>query len=231
MLIRLFRHMRSLARFVLTLLAVLLTMFALPSAAFAQDRQPEDLPIGHYVADVRLYFPKFKQDPAVSGAIGVATENLPTRGFGFGFGAHWYPLRFGFMTLGVGGEISKSGRDKTMNTGTEAAPVNVTVNTRFSAVSPQVSFNFGARDGWSYISGGLGWSTLTTEDVAHPIPDPDSATKTINYGGGARWFFKKHLAVNFDIRFHAVNPQLATATRPAYPRMTIMSWVGGISLR
>jgi Outer membrane protein beta-barrel domain len=212
--------------------ALLLSIsYSLPETAAAQDTQPEDLPIGHYVGDVRVQFPKFKQDPSVSGALGVATENLPTRGFGFAVGAHWYPLRFGFMTLGVGGEISKSGRDKTMNTGTEAAPVKVTVNTRFSAVSPQVSFNFGARDGWSYISGGLGWSTLTTENVAKPVPDPDSATKTINYGGGARWFFKKHLAVNFDIRFHAVNPQLATATRPAYPRMTIMSWVGGISLR
>ncbi len=203
----------------------------LPETAAAQDTQPEDLPIGRYVGDVRVQFPKFKQEPAVSGALGVATDTLPSRGFGFALGAHWYPLRFGFMTLGLGGEISKSGRDKTTNTGTEAAPVNVTVSTKFSAVSPQVSFNFGARDGWSYISGGLGWSTLTTELADHPLPPPESGTKTINYGGGARWFFRKHLAVNFDIRFHAVNPQLATATRPAYPRMTIMSWVGGVSVR
>ncbi len=88
-----------------------------------------------------------------------------------------------------------------MNTGTETAPVNVTVNTRFSAVSPQISFNFGARDGWSYISGGIGRGTLTTQRVDEPLPDPESGTKTINYGGGARWFAKKHLAVTFD---HAV---------------------------
>ena len=223
--------MLSPVRLLLVSTLLLSISISLPETAAAQDTQPEDLPIGRYVGDVRMHFPKFKQDPAVSGTLGVATQNLPTRGFGFALGAHWYPLRLGFMTLGLGGEISKAGRDKTMNTGTEAAPVNVTVNTRFSAVSPQVSFNFGARDGWSYISGGLGWSTLTTENVAKPLPDPESATKTINYGGGARWFFKKHLAVNFDIRFHAVNPQLATATRPAYPRMTIMSWVGGISVR
>src|SRR5437762_6213209 len=83
----------------------------LPETAAAQDPQPEDLPIGRYVADVRVHFPKFKQDPAVSGGLGVATENLPTRGFGFVFGAHLYPLRLGIMTLGVGGEISKAGRD------------------------------------------------------------------------------------------------------------------------
>ena len=66
-----------------------------------------------------------------------------------------------------------------------------------------------------------------SELAEQPLPDPESGTKTINYGGGARWFSKKHLAVTFDIRFYAVNPQLATATRPAYPRMTIMTWVGG----
>src|SRR5437762_4474772 len=159
--------------FVVLSLAVV-TICSLPETAWAQDPLPEDLPIGRYVADVRLNFPKFKQDPAVSGTVGVATEKLPTRGFGFVFGAHWYPIRFGIMTLGLGGEVSKAGDDRTANTGTEAIPVNVTVNTSFSAVSPQVSFNFGARDGWSYISGGIGWSNLTTERADHPLPPPES---------------------------------------------------------
>jgi hypothetical protein len=223
--------MISAARVLLSSSLVLAIIASRPATVFAQDTQPEDLPIGRYVADARVQFPKFKQDPSVSGSLGVATENLPTRGFGFALGAHWYPLRFGFMTLGVGGEINKTGNDRTKNTGTETAPVNVTVNTSFSAVSPQVSFNFGARDGWSYISGGIGWSNLTTERKDLPLPPPENGIKTINYGGGARWFFKKHLAVNFDIRFYAVNPQLATATRPGYSRMTIMAWVGGISVR
>jgi Outer membrane protein beta-barrel domain len=223
--------MMSAARVLFMSSLALSVISSLPAKAFAQDTQPEDLPIGRYVADARVHFPKFKQDPAISGALGVATDNLPTRGFGFVVGAHVYPLRLGIMTLGLGGEISKAGRDNTKNTGTEAAPVDVTVNTSFSAVSPQLSFNFGARDGWSYISGGLGWSNLTTERNDHPLPPPEKGIKTINYGGGARWFFKKHLAVNFDIRFYAVNPQLATATRPGYPRMTIMSFCGGLSVR
>ena len=217
----------------------LLTLFVLigtftiawVSRAAAQETQPEDLPIGRYVADLRFNFPKFKQDPGVATSIGVATENLPTRGFGLVVGAHWYPLRLGIMTLGLGGELSKASRGRTTTTGTETAPVEVGVNTRFSAVSPQISFNFGARDGWSYISGGIGWSTYTSENAEHPLPDPDSATKTINYGGGARWFAKKHLAFGFDVRFYAVNPQLATATRPAFPRMTLVALCGGISIR
>ena len=223
--------MTSAARVLFISSLALSVISSLPDRAFAQDTQPEDLPIGRYVADARVHFPKFKQDPAISGALDVATDNLPTRGFGFVVGAHFYPLRLGIMTLGLGGEISKAGRDNTKNTGTEAAPVDVTVNTSFSAVSPQISFNFGARDGWSYISGGLGWSNLTTERADLPLPPPEKGIKTINYGGGARWFFKKHLAVNFDIRFYAVNPQVATATRPGYPRMTIMSFCGGLSVR
>jgi len=212
-------------------LSILIAALTWPLSATAQETQPEDLPIGRYVADVRFEFPKFKQDPGIASGINVTTENLPTRGFGLVVGAHWYPLRLGIVTLGVGGEMSKAARGKTINTGTETAPVEVAVNTRFSAVSPQISFNFGARDGWSYISGGIGWSTYTSERADHPLPDPDSATKTINYGGGARWFAKKHLAFGFDFRFYAVNPQLATATRPAFPRMTLTALCGGISIR
>lgn len=214
-------------------LVVLIGTFTIAAArtAAAQETQPEDLPIGRYVADVRFNFPKFKQDPNVASSIGAPTEGLPTRGFGLVVGAHFYPLRFGFVTLGLGGEFSKASRGRTTNTGTETAPVEVGVDTRFSAVSPQISFNFGARDGWSYISGGIGWSKYTTENRAHPLPDPESGIKTINYGGGARWFAKKHLAFGFDVRFYAVNPQLATATRPGYPRATLLSLCGGISVR
>src|SRR3982751_3205437 len=119
--------------FVVFSLAIV-TICSLPGTASAQDPLPEDLPISRYVADLRLNFPKFKQDPAVSGAVVVA---------------HCYPIRFGVMTLGLGGEISKGGDDTTVNTGTKTVPVDVTVDTSFSAVSPQVSFNFGARNGWS----------------------------------------------------------------------------------
>jgi Outer membrane protein beta-barrel domain len=224
--------MRAFARLFLTLFVLIGTFtIAWARPAAAQETQPEDLPIGRYVADVRFSFPKFKQDPNVASSIGVATENLPTRGLGMAVGAHWYPLRLGIVTLGIGGELSKATRGRTTDTGTETAPAQVAVNTRFSAVSPQISFNFGARDGWSYISGGIGWSTFTTENVDHPLPDPESSTKTINYGGGARWFAKKHLAFNFDVRFYAVNPQLATATRPGFPRMTLVALCGGISIR
>jgi hypothetical protein len=213
------------------LAALAAAVLATPRAAVAQDIPPEDLPIGRYVADARVNFPKFKQDPNIASGIGATALNLPARAFGFVVGAHWHPLRVGIMTLGLGGEISAARRGHTLNTGTKVAPVNVTVNSRFSAVSPQISFNFGARDGWSYISGGIGWSRFTAERADRPLPDQESGSKTINYGGGARWFAKKHLAVSMDLRFYAVNPQLPTATRPAVSRMTLMAFSAGAAIR
>ena len=202
-----------------------------PRVLAAQDVPPENLPIGRYVADARIDFPKFKQDPSTATGIGVSTLNLPARAFGFVLGAHWYPARLGIVTFGIGGEIVTARRGHTLNTGTEAKPVNVTVNSRFSAISPQVSFNIGSRDGFSYISGGIGSSTFTAERMDNPLPDQASRSKTINYGGGARWFVKKHLAVSMDLRFYAVNPQLATTTRPGFPRMTLMAFSAGAAIR
>jgi hypothetical protein len=204
---------------------------ATPRAVSAQDVPAEKLPIGRYVADARVTFPKFKQDAATADAIGATVLNLPTRAFGFVVGAHWYPVRAGIVTFGLGGELMTAGRGRTLNTGTKAAPLDVTVNSRFSAISPQFSFNFGARDGWSYISGGIGWSTFTAERQERPLPDPQSRSKTINYGGGARWFAKRHLAVSMDLRFYAVNPQLATTVRPGFPRMTLMAFSVGAAIR
>jgi len=202
-----------------------------PLAASAQDVPAEKLPIARYVVDARLDFTKFTEDAAIAEAISVGVLNLPTRGFGIIAGAHVYPLRMGIVTLGLGADWVTARRSRTLNTGTEAAPLDVTVNTRFSTLAPQISFNFGSRSGYSYISGGVGRSNFTAERSDAPLPAPESGAKTINYGGGARWFVKKHMAVSMDIRFYAVNPQLATASRPGYPRMTLRTLSGGISIR
>jgi len=184
--------------------------------------------------DVRADFPKFKQDAAIADAIGVGTLNLPTRGIGFVAGAHWYPLRFGFMTLGVGGEWVATRRSRTLNTGTEAAPLPVSVTTRFSTLAPQISFNFGSRNGYSYISGGIGpsvWSITPDDGVA--LAADSERLKTINYGGGARWFIKPHLAFSLDLRFYAINPSSPDPVQglPAGPRTRLVVIGAGISLK
>ncbi len=214
----------------LVLLGFAMWLFGAGTAR-AQDLPDEPHPIGRFAADVRAAFPKFKQDAVTASGIGVQTANLPTRAYGLVVGAHWYPVRLGVVTFGVGGELIKARRGRTVTTGTAAAPVMTTVNSRFSSLAPQISFNFGRREGWSYISGGIGSSRFTAERSNAPLPDADTGSKTINYGGGARWFSKKHVAVSMDLRFYAINPAEATTLRPARSRMTMMTLSAGMAFK
>jgi hypothetical protein len=213
----------------MTIRALLLSIaLLLPTAAFAQTAEP----IGPFAADLRVVMPRFKEDVSVATALGVASTNLPTRGLGISGGVHWYPVRMGrLVTLGIGGEVLISRGSNTAEPETESGPEGPTVKTRFSSVSPQVSLNFGKRQGWSYLTGGFGWAGFRTELETSPVADGDSRPLAFNYGGGARWFAKEHLAVSLDLRFYAVGAQEATVGRPAYPSMTLMVISGGISVK
>lgn len=213
----------------MTTRALLLSIaLLLPTAAFAQTAEP----IGPFAADLRVVMPRFKEDVGVATALGVASTNLPTRGLGISGGVHWYPVRMGrLVTLGIGGEIVISRGSNTAEPETEGGPEGPTVKTRFSSVSPQVSLNFGKRQGWSYLTGGFGWAGFRTELETSPVADGGSGPQAFNYGGGARWFAREHLAVSLDLRFYAVGAQEATVGRPAYPSMTLMVISGGISVK
>jgi hypothetical protein len=185
-------------------------------------------PIGRFVADARVAFPKFKDLPSVNDAIGITEDQTPGRGLGLVFGVHVYPLRMGPVTLGLGGELLVSRGRKTPDTETSGGATTAagpTVESRLSSISPQISLNFGNRQGWSYLSGGIGGAVWTTELDTASSTSTAPRVKAINYGGGARWFAKPHLAFAFDLRWYAVDPQLAAGTRPAYPRttMTVLS--------
>jgi Outer membrane protein beta-barrel domain len=210
---------RRRVRFVLMILTV-----ALPAAAQTRER------LNLFTGDARLTFPGYEQSDSVATSLGVDKLALPERGLGLVFGAHLYPLRKGVVTLGLGAELMASKRSSTIEATTTAATAS-TVNTRFSAFSPQISLNFGSKQGWSYISGGVGFGAFTTELASKPVPDAEGRVKVINYGGGARWFVNDHVAVSLDLRFYAVNPQDASLGRPAYPRMTIMAISAGIGLK
>ena len=210
--------------------AFLLSVLA-SAAAFAQT-EPRPIPI--FAADARQAMPRFKEDHAIATGLGVTAEDLPTLGLGVVAGAHLYPLRAKAITFGIGAEYLISRARQTRQPTTEGQAEGPTVRTEFSGLSPQVSLNFGHRDGWSYISAGLGWMSLTTEIEATGTAAPDDSSprsKTINYGGGARWFATKHIAVSLDLRFYAVSPRTATATDRGYPRMTVMVFTGGLGFR
>jgi hypothetical protein len=196
---------------------------------WAQTRQQD--PIGKFVADVRGVFSRFPSDPATATALGVSETNLPRHGLGLAAGAHVYPFRMGKVTVGFGGEWVVSRGSDTAPPATEGGPEGPKVTTRFSAISPQVSLNFGSRRGWSYVSVGIGRASFTTERDAAPVGDATSNPGTFHYGGGARWFAREHLAFTFDLRFYRIDAQDATATRPAYGggRMLVLS--AGISVK
>ena len=201
-------------------------VLALADNAFAQV----DRPIGHYVADARISWVRFKADAGIASAIGINAANLPTRGLGLSFGLHWYPIRRRSFAVGIGGEFLTAQDTRTLEPTTEDGPEGPTVETTFSSLAPQLSLNFGKRDGWSYISGGIGSASFTAQRVDSAVGEGDRA-RTINYGGGARWFTSKHLAVSVDLRFYSIAAQPATATRPAFPKNKTMVITGGIALR
>ena len=82
------------------------------------------------------------------------------------------------------------------------------------------------------MSGGLASSTLSVvADGLEKLPADEERLKTINYGGGARWFAKPHLAFSFDVRFYAINPSAPNGALPGSPRMTLMIIGAGISVK
>ena len=206
----------------------------LAAAAPAQAQEREPLP--KIAADAHVATPKFPRNPEVATALGVTTDNMPGRGLGIAAGVHVYPGRMGRVTLGLGAQLLVSRASKTLEPATAGGTDGATVDDRFAAFSPQVSLNFGGPDGWSYVSGGIGWATLTIERDTAPVADPDGRMRTLHYGGGARWFAKKHLAFSFDLRFHRYPAQTAmtqgTSTRrPAYPKGKMLVLSGGISVK
>lgn len=199
------------------------------SGAAAQDVQKE--PIGKFAADVRVALPRYPDDDATASTLGVTGDNLPSRGLGIAAGVNVYPLRLGKVSIGFGGEWLTSRGSKSLEPTTEGGTNSPTVKTSFSVLSPQVSLNFGGQNGWSYLSGGLGLASFTTEREDAPVADADGRTRALNYGGGARWFAKEHLAFCFDLRFYKIDAQDAAAGRPAYGGRRMMVFSAGVSFK
>lgn len=209
------------------LLLFALAVAFVPVAALAQPAQP----IGRFVVDARGAFPVFPHESAVSDPRGLTKAELPGWGIGFDVGAHVYPLRWKAITFGAGASVlwTRRTRSQGLVDGTKE-PKGPDVTTKLTAFSPQLSFNFGKRNGYSYLSGGLGTSNLAIWNAANTA-EPGEGIKTINYGGGGRWFTNDHMAFTFDIRFYAINPQLPTENTAGHPRLTLAVFTAGVSFR
>src|SRR5713226_8017431 len=155
--------------------------------AFAQRREP----IPPLVIDAHIAIPMLKQSAQTAASLGITAENLAGRGLGVVGGLHVYPVRRGGFALGLGGELLVASA-KHQNKDATGNPIGTEVDRRFQSFSGQISLNFGKREGWSYLSAGLGPVAFDTYRAA-TMPD-GLRPSTLNYGGVARWFTSDHVA-------------------------------------
>jgi hypothetical protein len=198
------------------------------------DASAQDSPrLGPFVIDFHGTFPTFPNDVlqlALSRHLDLA--ELPGVGIGVDVGAHVYLLKWRAVTFGVGGELTFGRAHSTPSTAAGQTPVLRPVTERFTSAAPQLSFNFGTGHGWSYLSGGIGRSVWSIHrDGEEPGEADLERLKTINYGGGARWFAKQHLAFSFDIRFYAIDPGTPQFGFSGSPRTTLMIIGAGVSVK
>jgi hypothetical protein len=206
-------------------------------ADVSDTRAQDASPIGPFVVDARGSLARYGQNAELAAERRFLISQLPGSGLGLDMGAHVYLFRWRGITFGVGASLHTSAGEHAPPEDEASMPgpgrpvlKEPTLRTRFMAFSPQLSFNFGDGDGWSYLSGGMGTSRLSLFDVDRDEPTQRGA-RTLNYGGGARWFAQPHVAFTVDLRFYAISPLEPANAEPGSPRMTLMVLSIGASFK
>jgi len=201
-----------------------LVLVAVPARAQATD------PIGPFVVDVRGLMAGL---PTAAGwTPGDLAEGavVPSRGYGLEGGAHVYVGRLGAARIGVGGALGLA-----RGTALPAESGLPDVIGRVTTLAPQLSFNFGQRLGWSYLSAGYGGTRFESEASATTDTEAEIVSSgwvgTLNFGGGARWFLTEHVGVGFDARWHRISSRDATATAAAALRTSLFHLAVGVSIQ
>ena len=193
--------------------------------------------IGPFVIELSGVLVKNGQNEQVASDRSLNPKELPSLGLGVSAGAHWYPLKIKKFTLGLGGQFLRSSGSTTVVNELWTPIPEPSIKTRFQAISPQVSVNFGGTSGWSYISGGMGkakYSVTKEIDSRWEEEEPDIDGRwlnMINYGGGGRWFAKEHLGFNIDLRFYQISPLAANDKFLGLPRQTVVIFSVGVLFR
>ena len=212
--------------------AVLLTV---ASTSLAQQKEP----IGPFVVDLRVGSSGLPTEPGWTPFLPPDTV-VPSRGLGFEVGGHANVFRRGAFALGVGASwlvARGSTSPPEPPDATPPAPQTLPdVHTRVTAFAPQVSLNFGHSLGWSYLSAGLGRTRVESEATLAGnsttfTPQDSEWVKTINFGGGARWFLNDHVGVGFDLRWHNLSPVPASATHPGASRASLLVAGAGVVIK
>jgi hypothetical protein len=210
--------------------AFVVAVLVTATAGIGRAQQKE--PIGPWVADLRVVTAGLPSQEGWTPAVPSGTV-VPSRGFGFEVGAHLHLIRRRAIALGVGGTWLVARGTSTPATVDGMSPTLPDVTTRITAMSPQISLNFGHSLGFSYISAGLGRSRAESEATlaGTALARESDWVKTLNYGGGARWFLNDHVGVGFDLRWHKVSLVPATSTHPGAPRASLLVAGAGIVVK
>lgn len=198
--------------------------------ATAQAAAQTTLPPGPWVLDVRGVTSPVPTDARFYPPL--ATSSVPSRGFGVDVGAQVYLLSLRLARIGVGanfvsvrstavGPVAAADDETTI---AAAGGQRLTLNMQM--IAPQVSANFGSRDGWSYLSAGVGTASVTTETSDVMAGRQESGwLRSVNFGGGARWFITSRLAFGFDLRAHRI------AAGSGTPKTSVFAVGAGLSIR
>jgi len=189
-----------------------------------------------YVLDVRGTTVALPEGAAFLPPVSI-TALVPSRAFGVDAGGHLYIANWRHARVGVGASVLVA-------RGT-ALDVNITER----IVAPQLSLNWGTANGWSYLSTGAGpghveshrvtpastntsgASTSSPAASSSPIDAVTVNVLAINFGGGARWFISRRMAVGFDIRLHKIGSGTAKPTGAATPGAMLLAASAGLSFR
>jgi hypothetical protein len=169
----------------------------------------------------------------------MSLAELPGEGFGLDVALHMYPLKWKVITFGLGcglmvGRSSQTPDANTIALATQSSlPIPRPATETLKSFTPQISFNFGNGYGWSYISGGVGQSMWAVTPAGQEgfVTDTEPLT-TFNYGGGARWFMKRHVGFSLDVRIYSISksvlPNVFMIPSP-HTNITVIS--AGVSLK
>lgn len=218
--------MRRIAKTWIARAALTLAALLMAGPAGAQERRP----ISVAAFEIRGVTGSLPADAVTMEDLGLSGD-LPARVFGGVAGLHVFPVRREGFALGLGGEglWARTGADIVDATGN---PTGRRVVRHLQGLAGIVSLNFGHEGGWSHVSAGVGPLKYTNSLSPAPAPPPGAADDeerayawTLNAGGGARWFLRRHVGVGFDVRFYLtrVAPQTATSAGRGAARLVLLS--------
>jgi hypothetical protein len=197
--------------------------------AATQAAAQTTLPPGPWVLDVRGVTTPVPTDAGFYPPL--AATSVPSRGFGVDVGAHVYFLSVGLARIGVGANFvhvrsTAIAPVAAIDDEQSVAGPGQRLTLTMEMIAPQVSANFGSRDGWSYLSAGIGTASITTETAdVMPGHQESGRLRSVNFGGGARWFIRPRLAFGFDLRAYRIAAGAGTA------RTSVFAVGAGLSIR